>query len=64
MRDTTDMQALAKDLVAKVNEVIVESFIPVVSNNTDFMRKEANDKIQSKPYFVNCIKKREKVIIP
>lgn len=61
--DMADLQQSAKELVQKVNEVVMENFVPVLSVNTAFFTKESEEKWAKKQYFVNAIKKREKVVV-
>lgn len=60
--DMADLQQSAKELVSKVNEVIVENFVPVLSVNTSFFKNEFNEKNAKKTYFVAAIRKREKIL--
>jgi hypothetical protein len=59
--DMADLQQSAKELVMKVNEVMVENFVPVLSVNTAFFKQESEEKWAKKAQFVSAIRKREKV---
>ncbi|KAL8579563.1 hypothetical protein ACOMHN_025516 [Nucella lapillus] len=61
--DMVDLQQSAKELVSKVNEVIVENFIPVLETNTVFFKKELEEKRVTKATLVEAIAKREKTLL-
>ena len=59
--DMVDLQQSAKDLVSRVNEIIVENFVPVLTTNTQFFKKEFEEKKATKAAFAAAIAERERV---
>ena len=59
--DIADLQQSAKDFVCKVNEIIVENFVPVQQLNAEFFKQELEEKKNEKPGLVAAIKEREQV---
>ena len=59
--DMVDLQQSAKEFVCKVNEIIVENFVPVQQINAEFFKQELEEKRNEKPGLVAAIKEREQV---
>ncbi|KAK7107997.1 E3 ubiquitin-protein ligase TRIM56-like [Littorina saxatilis] len=61
--DMVDLQHSAKEMVARVNEVITGNFIPVLDANREFFKREFEEKRPMKLTLKAAIKEREKVLL-